>query len=300
MPVSSPIKDSAAGADGESAHQEALRAGAKSVQPGAAAAAALPAPAQAAAEPHAQQEAPWGEVQLPAQAPEVVPGGQAFLDDVINMVNDYIADGFDSFEEFAATNLPMNEDTAKLVAEAIQNMFLHLQTRADTALNGFEEGVTSQCFTAPPEIGCQQAAACLIQTSGSQEQEEELDKRLANLRKNIALSRAASKQTRRDIQALNRQIAWSGESAVLEQVLSKVDSNSINEGAAELAECAAKLRPLLGRAEQLRLNLYNRTDRNPLTASVTATKAVNRRRLGVAGATEDDLRRLRMKLTQEE
>eukprot|EP00873_Tetraselmis_striata_P004817 jgi/Tetstr1/425081/TSEL_015545.t1 len=223
--------------------------------------------------------------------------GQPFLDDVYNMVNDYTADGFDTLEAFVRTQLPADAAARDALQEGVQVLYLAVQSQLERRLAEFEVAARHRCFAQPeaPAAGApgREEADRLGAQGYSEAEEAAVDGELTELRTAIALGRAQCKQMQKDISLLSLQVAQYGDASQLERVLQEVGPQDVGANAASLAECAAALKPLLATAQRLREGRRPPAGASRQDAAMAATKAVNRRKLEVSGASLQDLRQLR-------
>jgi len=176
-----------------------------------------------------------------------------FFNETHTMVTEYLADGYDALEDFIFKYVPMDEKNCSAMKQGIELLHHRAREKVQSEMAFFRRTAMAHCFLTPlPQdtvLECPQEGDS-PSVEYSAEAEEATDKELARLRKDVALARAASSQTRKDIDSIEAQIGRHGDPTELQEVLRTVDTSKVAEGAQALAEYAARLAPLLAEAEK--------------------------------------------------
>mmetsp|Transcript_11520 Transcript_11520/g.70880 ORF Transcript_11520/g.70880 Transcript_11520/m.70880 type:complete len:163 (-) Transcript_11520:980-1468(-) len=111
---------------------------------------------------------------------------QEFVDDAVNAVNDYVADGFDALERYLRKELPTDPATSSAISRGVEAVYLKLNNGAETNLTKFEEYAKAHVFFIPPALKLDtEAIAQVTGTIYTEDAELELDHELEELRASI-------------------------------------------------------------------------------------------------------------------
>lgn len=180
------------------------------------------------------------------------------MDDMVNVVETYVADGFDSFEECLTQELPQDDETEAALKAGLDVMYRAAQERIDEHFGRFAEHASSTCFAVPKELLQAQDLAENL-PSCSVEEERALDDQLRALRKRLAHANAMRTHCDAQCDALQvemadhahvvTQLRLGKENAVLGGV--KGGKRGVETAAAAVVAAARQLAPLLEQAEEM-------------------------------------------------
>lgn len=140
----------------------------------------------------------------------------------------------------------------------MDELYQRLQGTCSDVLDRFELLARGTAFHVPPALLAdmeKQPEEAPMEVTDAMDQEA--DRELDDLRSQVVASRAACRQMRTELAALDRELRACGEAQELQQVAvsAKAGGSSLAEDAAAVAGAALRLQPLLARAERLRLSL---------------------------------------------
>ena len=175
------------------------------------------------------------------------------VNDVLNAFQDYIADGFDSVEEFTRRSFPPNDSAALKMLLAIEQLHNLMQESAKKAAKKLDTQVKESVFYVPEElIMCAQRSCDKVDREALVEEEANLDRELNTLRANIASTRESCKQYQTDINATATELATYDIDRIqaIPQVLGSGKENFIDNANA-VTKAGQELRTLLPRLAEL-------------------------------------------------
>eukprot|EP00850_Spirogloea_muscicola_P017499 SM000151S01487 [mRNA] locus=s151:145121:146853:+ [translate_table: standard] len=175
---------------------------------------------------------------------------QAFVDDVINSVHDYCADGFDALEEFVVRELrPQGNGEAAALRQAVEELYAAARTALDRSLARWEAQVLDmdlQVAGPPPPLEEEEPAEPSVSGQESRRGDNAAEAKLRSLRERLAKVGADCAALRRELRAAEKQAARSKACAV-----AMADVAESNKHNAVISEAADKLQELLRRANRL-------------------------------------------------
>lgn len=129
------------------------------------------------------------------------------LSDILNSFQDYIADGFDSLEDYVRSAFPPNDSTALKMLLVIEQLHNLMQESAKKAGKKLESQAKESIFYVPEElILCSQKAGEKVDREALQKEEEGLETELHALRANIASTRASCQEFQRETQQIDGEV----------------------------------------------------------------------------------------------
>eukprot|EP00878_Enallax_costatus_P013201 GHUV01013798.1.p1 GENE.GHUV01013798.1~~GHUV01013798.1.p1 ORF type:complete len:251 (+),score=87.31 GHUV01013798.1:143-895(+) len=177
---------------------------------------------------------------------------QLFLADLSNIALDVCADGFDDLEQKLHASSLSEDAKAKLSRVLLQTCEATLESLLRAAVN-FERYEQLTSLAVPPELFVEQPVPALTEPVDPQ-QEAQLDNELQDLRDQVLQARLRNQQLKQQVTAVQKDISRAGgTSAAYKPVIETLSSATqpLLEEAAAIRDLAAKLQPMVKRAQQL-------------------------------------------------
>jgi hypothetical protein len=134
-------------------------------------------------------------------------GSDAVTSDVLNSFQDYIADGFDSLEEYIRSSFPGMEPSALKMLLAVEQLHNLMQESGKKTSKKLEKQFKESVFFVPEELAlCALQKSEKIESKDLKAEDEKLDQELHALRGNIASTRAACEQLQSEVQSLDAEM----------------------------------------------------------------------------------------------
>ncbi|KAK9806254.1 hypothetical protein WJX72_007440 [[Myrmecia] bisecta] len=214
------------------------------------------------------------------------------VDDTINAVLTYCADGLDAFDECVATSLGLKDEGLQGLLQGSSAVYDRLVERVEQ-VQGFERLALETCLHVPAGLIINQEPVADPANQADEATELALDAELQHMRQRIAAARSVGRQHKDELRALDEELATCGDVSALAAVAGSAAAGKENleDDAAAIAAAALRLQPLLARAQQLRTladgcGLHARTNKD---ATVLAEKEMVRRKAAMGGVVVEDL-----------
>mmetsp|Transcript_13412 Transcript_13412/g.33828 ORF Transcript_13412/g.33828 Transcript_13412/m.33828 type:complete len:245 (+) Transcript_13412:108-842(+) len=130
--------------------------------------------------------------------------------DVLNSFQDYIADGFDAFEEYirSSSQGAGAESSALKMLLAVEQLHNLMQESAKKTSKKLEQQLRESVFFVPEELAlCALKNSEKVESADLQAEDESLNKDLHELRASIASTRAACEELQYEVKTLDVEIA---------------------------------------------------------------------------------------------
>ena len=180
-------------------------------------------------------------------------GSDQVTNDVLNCFQDYIADGFDSLEEYIRSSFPGMESSALKMLLAVEQLHNLMQESGKKTSKKLEEQLDESVFFVPEELAlCAMKKSEQVASTDLEAEDVKLDQELHALRGNIASTRAACEQLQCEIQTLDTEIASCDVNRIQaipdalgtnKENFSK-DTDAVNQAGKQLSSMLPKLREL--------------------------------------------------------
>ena len=135
-------------------------------------------------------------------------GTNEVTSDILNSFQDYIADGFDAFEEYIRSSCPGLDSSALKMLLAVEQLHNLMQESAKKTSKKLEQQFKESVFFVPEELAlCALKNSEKVESNDLKAEDDKLDEDLNGLRENIASTRSACEQLQCEIQNLDAEIA---------------------------------------------------------------------------------------------
>ncbi|GAQ91355.1 hypothetical protein KFL_007710050 [Klebsormidium nitens] len=202
--------------------------------------------------------------------------GAEFLENAKDMVHECFEQGFQQFQKVINEDqsLGLSDEAKFKIFEDIEDLYdNHVQEALDSSLADWERDALRKVFALPPALLLPQPQAPGASNGAvyNPAEEQALDAELQELRERIEQTTASSAGLKNQLRATDREISrCQREAESLKTIVGSAEGDAVGEAARQVAGMAARLQPLLAKAEQLRSQrrgpLARLRDRKPAVA----------------------------------
>ncbi|KAF6250953.1 hypothetical protein COO60DRAFT_1678405 [Scenedesmus sp. NREL 46B-D3] len=176
-----------------------------------------------------------------------------FLADLSNIAMDVLTDGFDDLERALYESQSQHQEEKAAISKLLHDAYLQVLDSVNRAAGSFERYEQLTSLAVPAELYVEQPTPVLPEPVDPQ-QEQQLQQELTGLREQLLQARLKYRHSKQQLQQADKDASRAAaRNAALKPLAEAISSRGapLLDDASAISRLAAKLRPMVSRAQQL-------------------------------------------------